>query len=99
MTLPGGYVGRFLNVDLSQGELSDEVPDEALLRDFVGGYGLGARVLYERIKPGADPLGPGQRVGIRHRSPDRDRRPDVLALLRRRQVPTYRGLGRCQFRR
>ena len=60
----GGYVGRFLNVDLSSGELSDEVPDEALLRDFVGGYGLGARVLYERMDPGADPLGPDNILGF-----------------------------------
>ena len=59
-----GYVGRFLNIDLSQGELSDEVPDEALLRDFIGGYGLGARVLYERVKPGADALGPDNVLGF-----------------------------------
>ena len=64
MTALGGYVGRFLNVDLSVGELTDEVPDEALLREFIGGYGLGARVLYERMAPGADPLGPVNILGL-----------------------------------
>lgn len=64
MTEPGGYVGRFLNVDLSQGELSDERPAESLLRAFIGGYGLGARLLYERMPAGADPLGPHNILGL-----------------------------------
>jgi len=54
----GGYAGKFLWVDLSTGELRGEIPQESLLRDFVGGYGVGARVLYDEIPAGADPLGP-----------------------------------------
>jgi aldehyde:ferredoxin oxidoreductase len=27
-------------------------------RKFIGGKGLGARYLYDRVKPGTDPLGP-----------------------------------------
>ena len=64
MTALGGYVGRFLNVDLSTGELRDEAPDESLLREFIGGYGLGARILYERVPAGADPLGPDNVLGL-----------------------------------
>jgi len=64
MTEPGGYVGRFLNIDLSQGKLADERPDESLLRAFIGGYGLGARMLYERMPAGADPLGPDNMLGL-----------------------------------
>jgi len=60
----GGYVGRFLFVDLARGELSEETPDEVLLRHFVGGYGLGARILYERMPAGADPLGPDAMLGL-----------------------------------
>ena len=60
----GGYVGRLLNVDLGQGELTAERPDEALLRSFIGGYGLGARILYERMPAGADPLGPDNILGF-----------------------------------
>jgi aldehyde:ferredoxin oxidoreductase len=60
----GGYVGRFLNIDLNNGTLTDEIPDEALLRDYIGGYGLGARVLYDRVPPGADPLGPENVLGF-----------------------------------
>ena len=29
-----------------------------MARDFVGGYGIGARLLYKRMRPNADPLGP-----------------------------------------
>ena len=64
MTELGGYVGRFLNVDLSRGELSDERPGESLLRAFIGGYGLGVRVLYERMPAGADPLGADNILGL-----------------------------------
>jgi aldehyde:ferredoxin oxidoreductase len=60
----GGYVGRLLHVDLRQGELTAERPDEALLRSFIGGYGLGARILYERMPAGADPLGPDNILGF-----------------------------------
>jgi aldehyde:ferredoxin oxidoreductase len=42
----GGYVGKLLFVDLSTREMREETPDENLYRDFVGGYGIGARILY-----------------------------------------------------
>ena len=31
---------------------------------FVGGYGIGARIIMERMKPGVDPLGPDNIFGI-----------------------------------
>ena len=54
----GGYAGKFLWVDLSTKELRVEIPDDDLLKDFIGGYGLGARILYSRQQGGVDPLGP-----------------------------------------
>ena len=59
-----GYMGKILNVDLSTGQLTDEVLDEALCRDFLGGYGIGAKLLYDRMKPGVDPLGPDNLLGL-----------------------------------
>jgi aldehyde:ferredoxin oxidoreductase len=56
MQVLGGYIGRFLNVDLSAGTWNDEIPDKDLYRDFIGGYGLGARVLYQKSPAGVDPL-------------------------------------------
>ena len=64
MTEAGGYAGRFLNVDLSNAALADEHPNPGLLRAFVGGYGLGARILYDRVPPGADPLGSDNVLGL-----------------------------------
>ena len=47
-----GYMGKMLWVDLSRNELKDEVLDEKLGRQFIGGYGLGARILFSRQKAG-----------------------------------------------
>ena len=59
-----GYMGKLLFVDLSKGKITEETPDEKLYRDFIGGYGIGARILYSRMKAGVDPLGPENILGI-----------------------------------
>ena len=59
-----GYMGKMLWVDLSNNELKDEVLDEKLCRRFIGGYGLGARMLFSRQKAGVDPLGHDSTFGI-----------------------------------
>ena len=53
--MPGGYMSRFLWVNLDDGSMREEIPGEALLRGFVGGYGVGARLLYDRMRPAVDP--------------------------------------------
>ena len=57
-------MGKILNVDLSKGTIQEEALDEQLCRDYVGGYGIGAKLLYERMPAGADPLGPDNMLGI-----------------------------------
>jgi len=57
-------MGKILWVDLSKGALKDEVLDEKLCRDFIGGYGIGARILFSRLKAGIDPLGPDNILGF-----------------------------------
>jgi aldehyde:ferredoxin oxidoreductase len=59
-----GYMGKILFVDLSSGEIKVEKPKVKLYKDYVGGYGLGSRILYDRMKPGADPLGPDNVLGL-----------------------------------
>lgn len=59
-----GYMGKLLFVNLSTGEIKEETPDESFYRKYVGGYGIGARILYDRMKPGADPLGPDNILGM-----------------------------------
>ena len=52
-----GYMGKILIVDLSKRELKDDALDEGLCRQYIGGYGMGARILFSRQKAGVDPLG------------------------------------------
>ena len=60
----GGYTGKILFVDLTKGAITEESLPETVYRDFIGGIGLGVRILYERMKPGADPLGPDNMLGF-----------------------------------
>jgi len=53
-----GYMGKIMWVDLNSKKITYEnIPDE-VYEKFLSGYGLAAKILYERIPPGADPLGP-----------------------------------------
>ncbi len=56
--MSGGYVGRILEVDLSSERVEVSPLDERLARMFIGGKGLGAKILYDSLKPGVDPLSP-----------------------------------------
>ncbi len=62
--MTGGYMGKILFVDLSTGVIKEEEPDEKIYRDFIGGYGFGARYLYSHQKAGVDPLGPENIFGM-----------------------------------
>jgi aldehyde:ferredoxin oxidoreductase len=53
-----GYNGRFLNVDLNTKTLSDMPLDEDLLKKYIGGATLAAKLLYGHIRKGMDPLAP-----------------------------------------
>ena len=53
-----GYRGKILNVNLTTGVTSVESLDENVLKQFIGGAGLGARLLYDMVDANTDPLGP-----------------------------------------
>ncbi len=53
-----GYLGKMLVVDLTARSWETVALDEELVRLYVGGKGLGARLVYDLVPPGADPLGP-----------------------------------------
>src|SRR4051794_33233529 len=55
---PGGYFGRALVVDVTDGSAETlPLPDD-VLRAYIGGAGLGAWLMHELAPPGVDPLGP-----------------------------------------
>jgi len=62
--MAGGYMGKLLFINLSSGEIKEETPVESLYRDFIGGYGIGSKILYSRQKGGVDPLGPENIFGL-----------------------------------
>ncbi|MBI3457574.1 MAG: hypothetical protein HY002_17480 [Candidatus Rokubacteria bacterium] len=51
--LPGGYAGRFLRVDLGSGRIWTQpwTPEE--MRYYLGGVGIGAKILWEEVPPEA----------------------------------------------
>src|SRR5208283_6115263 len=59
-----GYTDKILFVDLTTGKLTTETPDEKLYRDFIGGYGVGARIVFSRQRAKVDPLGPENMLGF-----------------------------------
>ena len=53
-----GYHGAYLRIDVSQGVVERVPLDEALLRQYIGGSGLGVRLLLDAGAAGMDPLSP-----------------------------------------
>ncbi|MCW4020139.1 MAG: aldehyde ferredoxin oxidoreductase family protein [Candidatus Bathyarchaeota archaeon] len=54
----GGYIGKILRVNLSNGRISEEVVKESVLRKYVGGSGLAAKILFDETSRETDPLSP-----------------------------------------
>ncbi len=64
MKVKYGYMGKLLFVDLTSGRMHEEELSEETARRFVGGYGIGGKIIMERMKPGVDPLSPDNMFGI-----------------------------------
>ena len=56
--------GKILNVNFTTGAIEPEEIPEETYRKYLGGYGLGARLLFDRIPKGADALGPDNILGF-----------------------------------
>jgi len=56
--LPKGFRGRVLFVDLTTQTHHVEVIDPSVYRAFLGGYGLGAWLMWKHYPAGTDPLAP-----------------------------------------
>lgn len=54
-----GFTGKLLRVDLTKGSCKAEpLPDEAVLRKYLGGIGLGMRILMDETTPGMQATDP-----------------------------------------
>ena len=53
----GGYAGEILRVDLTSDRITSEELDMGVAEKFLGGRGLGVKILYDELEPRIDPLG------------------------------------------
>ncbi|MBN1565526.1 MAG: aldehyde ferredoxin oxidoreductase family protein [Anaerolineae bacterium] len=53
-----GWTGKTLIVDLTTGEITTDTLDMDIARDFIGGRGIGARLLWDLVGPEVEPLDP-----------------------------------------
>jgi aldehyde:ferredoxin oxidoreductase len=51
-----GYEGKILDVNLSTGVVNATKIEEDVLRKFIGGSGLAAKLFFDRVSPDVDPL-------------------------------------------
>jgi len=57
-----GWNGVFLQVDLSKNKAVAESYDAHLALNFLGGRGFAAKILWDKLKPGVDPLSPENKL-------------------------------------
>ncbi|UCD79703.1 MAG: aldehyde ferredoxin oxidoreductase [Desulfobacterales bacterium] len=53
-----GWCGTVLGVDLTRQTFEKMILNPDVARDFLGGRGLNAKILFDQVGPGVDPLGP-----------------------------------------
>lgn len=45
--MSAAYIGKILFIDLTSGKIAEEVLPNNIYRSFLGGSGIGVRILYE----------------------------------------------------
>ena len=58
----GGYMKKFLRVDLNSMKIKEEELGDQLIEKYVGGTGFGARFLYDEVPPGVEWNDPKNRM-------------------------------------
>jgi aldehyde:ferredoxin oxidoreductase len=59
-----GYNGKMLFVNLTDKSIEERELTEEIASKFIGGYGIGAKVLYDNMPAKADPLGEESMIGF-----------------------------------
>lgn len=61
-TIKGGYHNKLLRVNLTNNTFVTEEINEDTLIKYIGGRGLGTKILYDELPPKVDPLGPDNKL-------------------------------------
>ena len=56
------YAGRMLRVDLSRRQIRTEPIDPKTARAYIGGRGLGTKIMHDEVDPRIDPLDPANKL-------------------------------------
>ncbi len=59
-----GWWGKVLRINLSENKVSVQKIEAEILVKFIGGRGLAAKILWDELKPGIDPLSPENKLII-----------------------------------
>jgi len=59
-----GYAGKMLRVNLTNSQIREEKLDRMTCRKYIGGTGIGARILYDEVLPGTEWSSPENRLII-----------------------------------
>ncbi len=51
-----------LRVDLTEGKITKETLKAKVIHDYIGGIGIGVRIVYDEVPPGVDALDPENRL-------------------------------------
>jgi len=57
-------MGKILRVNLSTRSITTDPLQEEVARKFIGGRGLSAKILFDELKPGVNPLGPENKLVV-----------------------------------
>jgi len=57
-----GYMGKQLRISLDDKSYKAEKIDTQVLKDYLGGVGYSAKILYEELEKGIDPLSPDNKI-------------------------------------
>lgn len=57
-----GYMGKQLRISLKDKSYKTEKIDTQVLKDYLGGVGYAAKILYEELEKGIDPLSPDNKI-------------------------------------
>lgn len=60
--MSGGYMGRLLNVNLTTNTISEKFIPEDICRNYIGGSGLGARLLFDQTTAETSPFSEDNRL-------------------------------------
>jgi aldehyde:ferredoxin oxidoreductase len=58
----GGYIGKILRINLTDQKANEEELPLDVAKAYIGGAGFGIKYLYDEVPPGANPLGPDNKL-------------------------------------